>query len=390
MWNFHKGDSATLAAAGELYARALALDPTGAEIWAVAAKADAWTVYRTFDSSPERRQKAQEEASHAVALAPESFAARNARAFVFAFAVGSPSTFSAADRMYRALLVERPGDRALAEEFGVVLRDEGHFEEAAVLDEKNGFDIDAGWNYFVAGRFDEAGRIADRLNAGQPATSVSQLKFAVAFNGFEDLAAMQAAVSQFTPDELLSDELEWDAVFTALCRRKPDEAIQLLDEFPRDFISNISYYGPKRYYSGIAHEMAGRSEAARAEWRTALQETQELLGNKLNDVPLLWDEAVVLACLGEVEKAGQVLHLEQGFTKPESNYIFWNATVLLRMGRREEALADVSSAINGKGPHWVGHHAALRLFPELDPLRGDPRFQKLLRDNLPKYAKPLD
>jgi tetratricopeptide (TPR) repeat protein len=391
IWNIRDATSETSTAAEELVARALTLDPTDAEVWASAAMIDSWAVYRGFDPSKERQQKAQEEAARSVALSPSSLAARHAQAFAFAFAVRSPATPAEADKMYRALAGERPDDTLLTWELGVVLRDEGHFEEAAALDEKIGANLDAGWNYYVAERFDKVESILDHLPpAEQLDTGALQLRYSDELYGHEDLAAAKETVDRFPPEELLADDPELEAVYADLCCRKPDEAIRLLDEFPREIISNTSFYGPKRYFSGLAYEMAGRADAAQAEWRTALKQTQELLEKRPNDVPLLWEEAVLLACLGERDEAGRVLQLQQSFVVPNSTYFFWASTVLLRSGRKEEAFATVSSVINAKPPFWEGLHSVLRFFPEFDPLRGDPRFEKLLRDNLPKFAKPLD
>ena len=39
---------------------------------------------------------------------------------------------------------------------------------------------------------------------------------------------------------------------------------------------------------------------------------------------------------------------------------------------------------------WVFQHVILRYDPKYDMLRGDPRFERALRDTLPKGAKPFD
>jgi class 3 adenylate cyclase/tetratricopeptide (TPR) repeat protein len=391
VWNMQEATVDTSKAAEELVARATLLDPSDNEVWAAAAMIDSWSVCRGFDPSKERQQKAQEEAARAVALAPDSVTARHSQAFAFAFAVGSPAARGEAETMYRSLVREHPDDKSMSWEFAVVLRDEGKFEEAAVLDEKIGGNLEAGWNYYVAQRFDKATSILDHLQGAERLESRALLlRYSIDLYGHEDLAAGAATVAQFTPDQLLADDAEMAAAYTELCSRKPDEVIRLLNEFPREILSNPEYFGPKRYFSGLAYEMAGRADAARAEWKTALKQTNELLETKSNDVRLLWDQAVLLACLGKADEAGQVLQLQQSYLEPNSHYIFWASTVLLRMGRREEALATVSSVIHAKPPFWEGLHSVLRFFPEFDPLRDDSRFGKLLRDNMPKSAKPFD
>jgi hypothetical protein len=51
---------------------------------------------------------------------------------------------------------------------------------------------------------------------------------------------------------------------------------------------------------------------------------------------------------------------------------------------------NLSDAFAAKVPHWETVHANARFSPFFVSFRGEPRFQKLLRDNMPKYAKPFD
>lgn len=194
-------------AAGELYARALNLDPTDAEVWAAAARLDAWMVFLNYDRSEVRRQRAETEAARAVSLAPNLFAARRAQACVFGLMFHTPEMLFEAEKTFRSLALERPSDRSLAEEQGIVLRDEGHFDEAGVIFQKAGLIQETGWNYFVANRFAEANRIADLLLARGHSRGALLLKAHVEYLGLEDIKAAYSATSQFTPVELqLEDE----------------------------------------------------------------------------------------------------------------------------------------------------------------------------------------
>ena len=82
--------------------------------------------------------------------------------------------------------------------------------------------------------------------------------------------------------------------------------------------------------------------------------------------------------------------LLQSLKVPGPRFDFTEAYTLLRLGRKEEALAKISSALYEKRAGWQRLHCDARFWPEYDPLRGDPRFEKLLRDTRPKYAKPFD
>jgi hypothetical protein len=123
-----------------------------------------------------------------------------------------------------------------------------------------------------------------------------------------------------------------------------------------------------------------------------LTQARERLKAKANDPLLLGEEAYLLACLGDSEGAKRVLQLYRNLKVPDSDSLFDQAEAytLLRLGRKDEVLAKLSSCLKEKRTGWEMLHAGARFWPEYDPLRGDPRFEKVLRDTLPKCAKPFD
>jgi len=383
--------SSQLEMAAALALRAQALDPADAETWAAGARIDALVYNLRFDGSEERRQRAQQAAAKALALAPDSKAARWAQASVLTYVVNTPEILPEAERIYRELLSQSPDDVGLLGGLASVLQFEGQVEESAALFERIGSPIGAGWAYFISGRYAEAGKVADRMLAKERSYPALYLKAHVELLGFEDPEAAEKTFNEFPRKELLTENGASVALMVGLHQRDPDLIIRTMSAFPSDFLTKTGFTGPKRIWIGLAHEMAGRPEAARAEWTVALQQTTDRRKERPNDMALLLVEALLRSRLGQKEETERTLGLYKdlsGLGSRRTNLFV--ASILIRLGRKEEALADLTADLRAKQPGWQILHDNLRYWSDFDPLRGDSRFEKLLRDTLPKDAKPFD
>ena len=377
-----------LAAAAELCDRALALDATDGKVWATASFVDTKHVFTGFDRSEARRQQALRKAARAMALAPESVEARWANAFALGYA-GTPAMRIGAITIAAGLVKERPDDRQLLVGYGTLLRDAQRYDEAAAIFERAGSDQSAGWNYFSAGRMTDARRMADRVLAHGPSSGGALLKTFVESIGFEDPAAAAAAVGLFTPTDLLDASPFRSAVLMTFYGHDPERMLRLVDAFPQDFLFVNGAGEPKRYYSGLAQEMAGRPDAARAEWSLALRQVKQRLGSQPNDPDLLAAQALLLACLGERAESAKTLDLFNSLV-PEPDDDYRSQWIVLRLGRNEEALTRLQAKLHGKKPGWRFSHFEARFDPRWEALRNDPRLQALLRETRWPEAKPFD
>jgi hypothetical protein len=79
----------------------------------------------------------------------------------------------------------------------------------------------------------------------------------------------------------------------------------MLDRFSRNWIESNAYDGPKSWWSGLAHEMAGRDEAARLQWRTGLRSVEARLVDHPDSKFLLRWKARLLLASGD-RAAGEI------------------------------------------------------------------------------------
>lgn len=386
---------AQLDAAGELCDRALQLDPTDPLVWAKAADVELRYIYPYgYDRSDERRRRAEERATRATTLGPDLFQVRLIQAEVYAHAIGTPALMAEAEKMIKALRSTRPDDKELVQQLAEVLREEKRFNEAAQLFEHVGeFEV-AGWSYFEAGELRSA--LAAVRRAPRTVTAL-QLRTNLEYGANEDLDAAQAVVNQFQPSELLAEMPATDSMRVAIYRRDPQRLLELAQGLPNEFIDSNAFRGPRKYFTGVAYELSGRPIQAETEWRAALNVLEARLNATPDDRLLLLWASWLHAALHDLSGAERTFARNQalaGLDGDTMDVTGWLASLptadaLLRMRKTDALLAGLDRLFRAKPPNWELVHADMRFSPDADYLRGDPRFEKLLRDNLPPGAKPF-
>lgn len=59
-------------------------------------------------------------------------------------------------------------------------------------------------------------------------------------------------------------------------------------------------------------------------------------------------------------------------------------------GQRDEAMKYLERHLRNPHSDLYSLHGEARFYPDLDPLRSEASFQKLMRETKPAVAKPLD
>jgi tetratricopeptide (TPR) repeat protein len=119
---------------------------------------------------------------------------------------------------------------------------------------------------------------------------------------------------------------------------------------------------------GIALKRLGRHDEAIAELREAVR----LSGGAPDLVAML---AGAHAAAGQPAEAERLLKELDGIAQRRYVSAYGRALVYGELGRRDQAFAWLEKAVE----EGHGNLAYLRTEPELDPLRGDPRFEAVLR-----------
>jgi tetratricopeptide (TPR) repeat protein len=363
--------------------RAADLEPTNAEVWAAWSQVDSWFVYHNFDTSKERQEAARSCAARALELAPASYEARLAQACYLVrgatvgTGLGEVSTFAPeATQLLRQLLVEKPDEPRALFALAILQRNLGHFDEARAefrrLANNPRFSATAwcelAWLELMVGSYSAVEAPLKRSLAIQPYWGNLGLKATLSADWEGDLASARAALDELPAAVMQRDFGAGMAFYVFLLQRKPDDWLRFSKGVRRDWLqSNNDVAGPIALFNGWAQEMAGRDEAARIEWQTALKTTEHRMADQPTDPYLLTSKGWVLTFLGDYAEAEKALKLAAEFSgkKPD----------LLEL-RIAEGQLDAAMDILESRPHETA--ATLRLSPQFDPLRNTPRFKALL------------
>jgi len=373
--------------AEELLKRAEALDVADAAAWSLHSLLSSDLARFGLDRSEARMAMIQTQASRALALAPGSLDAQLAgiRARLQA-RQGGPSIV----RQLEELLAKFPDDiripRALAQASSQVPGSDRGFSvlEQALRrwpdDPRLQGDIIN--NYLLDGRFSEADAFIARSSPNRVGvrTLASELFVKLWWRG--DPAAAAASVAKWPAWFLAADRGAGLAAMAALINREPEKVLDYARKVPRDYLRDSFYTGPRAVWLAWAHEQAGRSVAAQAEWRSVVQVADRELSLVPDDPAALHWKAWALARLGDTAGAKGLLRLlsereasAEGLLQVSGNLV----GLAILVGEQEEAFAQLAR-LSKLDPFRTrpATRALFELNSVFDPIRSDPRFQRLI------------
>ena len=141
------------------------------------------------------------------------------------------------------------------------------------------------------------------------------------------------------------------------------------------------------FWVGVIARLKGDETSSRAAFMRARAQQEEAIRGHPDDVSLLADLGLIDAGLGRKEEAlneaRRAMELgssvKNSFTEPYVKMCF--AISCAWTNERELALGQLEAFTKNPGYHTYGN---LRLSPMWDPLRGDPRFEKIVASLAPK------
>jgi len=395
-------DTTTNALGAQKYLReAVRLDPKFALGWALLSYVDAAS-YRNQALQPTvaLREEARQAAETALTLQPNLGEALHAKGY---YHYACLKDYDTAVRYFEQARQLLPNSSRILESLAYLERrrgqwdrSESYFNEAERLDPRNLHLLTQhAVTYFHHRRLPEALRKFDQVLNITP-DDVDTLAYKAAIAQAEgDLPRAAALLAPLHPNADNLDALGTQ-VYQAILERRPAPVIPRLKEILAKPDPALGYSnGELRFFLGWAQEVAGDHAAAQESWRQARSELESFLKEQPENYYLIGDLALVNMGLGDKAAALALSERAMAANPIEKDRLTgpWSLEILARvaaqMGEPDRAIAALQKLLSIPYAGSLSTimpltPALLRLDPMFDPLRNDPRFQKLVEDSAPK------
>jgi len=375
---------------------AIKRDPQFALAYGLASRLHSELFWFGYDKSASRLEKAKAAADAALELQPDLGEAHLAKAFYYYYGFRQ---YDVAQKHVTDAIRAIPNDADVLNTAGAIARRDGRWDEAAsTLEQARDRDprnLSVLWSlfesYLALHEYTKAdGTVNDALSVSPAADFFVLARSAIALFRDGDTAPLRSALRKLPRSFDPGGATSTIALRLSLMERDVEEADRVLaacrhEKLDDNGLSGVAgaldgYTVPKSWYAGLIAQARGNESSARAAFEQAKRAVRDDLVQSPNDAKTLAMLALIHAAVGEknealgaATRARELLPIaKDSFDGPILATTL--AAVSAKLGEKDSAIRQLESLVgvpNGPTP------GTLRVEPEWDSLRDDPRFKKL-------------